>query len=57
VAYFDGDVTAAEKTTTTGWTINPSWDIKTGGVWATETINKKYRTTIIQIPPSPTREM
>ena len=41
LAVFDGDLTATEQISTTGWTINPSWSIKTGGVWATKTINQK----------------
>jgi hypothetical protein len=40
VAYFDDDVTATEKIKTTGWAINPSWSVKTGGVWATKIINQ-----------------
>jgi hypothetical protein len=41
VAVFDGDLTAANKIQITGWTINPSWNVKTGGVWATKTISQK----------------
>jgi hypothetical protein len=41
LAYFDGNVTAAGKIEITGWTINHSWSIKTGGVWATKTISRK----------------